>query len=392
MPVMPGCIDPGTTPQTPGISAGSSRDRHDAGGGAHHVDHVAHAARRRRSRPSARRTRPPGIGMPARRPSFPAHSGGKPARRSRSLVAYAARQFRRARPPAAGPPPSGTPPAAGRPARVPHPLVAHGADAARHAGRVGDAAQRGRHHVAMLQRGGQCGRASRDCAAASAAAWRSPTRRSRRRRTTRSLRARDARAVAVISRRLLPGAVVAPEVVVVERLEVRVHRDHARPGGVEGERLDGAACHAGRRPAPCAWPRPAPACGRRGSAWRGPDRLSAGAADTPPMPEPSRPRSLSTIETRTLSVPKSTPATIAIEVSVPTRIEHGSGGLHYCCCVVHLPAEIPRRGLVHRRAGLAQVGRHVVLEAVLADVAQQLLQLRNLAPRPRRRRSPADRR
>ena len=38
---------------------------------------------------------------------------------------------------------------------VPHPLVAHGADAARNGGRVGDAAQHGGHHIAMFQRGGE---------------------------------------------------------------------------------------------------------------------------------------------------------------------------------------------------------------------------------------------
>ena len=43
----------------------------------------------------------------------------------------------------------------------------------------------------------------------------------------------------------LPGAVVAPEVVVVERLEMRVHRDHARAGGVERDGLDGVAVDAG---------------------------------------------------------------------------------------------------------------------------------------------------
>ena len=43
------------------------------------------------------------------------------------------------------------------------------------------------------------------------------------------------------------------------------------------------------------------------------DLPSCGAADTPPYRDPSRPFTLSTIETRTLRVPKSTPATIAID-------------------------------------------------------------------------------
>ena len=50
-------------------------DGHDAGRRADDVDDVAGAARRRRSRPNARRTRRPESGMPARSPSFAAHSG-----------------------------------------------------------------------------------------------------------------------------------------------------------------------------------------------------------------------------------------------------------------------------------------------------------------------------
>ena len=37
--------------------------------------------------------------------------------------------------------------------RVPHPFVAHGADAARDVGGIGDAAEHGRDHVAMFERG-----------------------------------------------------------------------------------------------------------------------------------------------------------------------------------------------------------------------------------------------
>ena len=42
-----------------------------------------------------------------------------------------------------------------------------------------------------------------------------------------------------------PGAVVAPEVVVVDGVEVRVDRDHAGAGGVERDGLDGVAVDAG---------------------------------------------------------------------------------------------------------------------------------------------------
>ena len=68
---------------------------------------------------------------------------------------------------------------------VPHPLMAHGADGARRLERVADTAERGRRHIAVFQRGAETRRASPGCAAASAAAWKSPTRRNKRRRTIR---------------------------------------------------------------------------------------------------------------------------------------------------------------------------------------------------------------
>ena len=81
---------------------------------------------------------------------------------------------------------------------VPHPFVAHGADAARNRRGVGDAAQNRRHHIAVLERGGHAVALRRDCGAASAAASPSPIRTSRRRRTTGWHRGRRARAGSVI--------------------------------------------------------------------------------------------------------------------------------------------------------------------------------------------------
>ena len=93
---------------------------------------------------------PTGIGMPARRPSFSAHCGARAARDlvGRCVLAFQLRAnackqridlcqktLRRQ--------------AAER--GIPHPLVAHGADAAFHAAGIGDAAQRGRDHVAVLE-------------------------------------------------------------------------------------------------------------------------------------------------------------------------------------------------------------------------------------------------
>src|SRR6185437_2548434 len=86
------------------------------------------------------------------------------------------------------------------------------------------------------------------------------------------------------------------------------------------------------------------------------------SSGNPATPAPSCPLSLSTIATRTLCVPKSTPATIGTVLRV----------------LVNVPAEISRRRLVHRVGH----GRHragdVMLEAGLADETQQLLQARNL--------------
>jgi len=44
---------------------------------------------------------------------------------------------------------------------------------------------------------------------------------------------------------LAPGAVIAPEIVIVERMEVFVDRHDARPGCVDGDRLHGGTGDAG---------------------------------------------------------------------------------------------------------------------------------------------------
>jgi hypothetical protein len=93
----------------------------------------------------------------------------------------------------------------------------------------------------------------------------------------------------------LPRTVIAPQVVVAERLQPGVDGDDARAGRVDRDRRDLAACDC---------------VAKYGSSCL----RCSGYSDTA---EPSRPRSLSTIDTRTLSVPKSTPATTAICAPVP---------------------------------------------------------------------------
>ena len=45
---------------------------------------------------------------------------------------------------------------------------------------------------------------------------------------------------------------------------------------------------------------------------------------------------------------------------------------------MHVPALIFGGGFVDHSSGLAEVSRHVMLKAVLADIAQQVLEMRNL--------------
>ena len=80
------------------------------------------------------------------------------------------------------------------------------------------------------------------------------------------------------------------------------------------------------------------------------------------------------------------------------RIMRASGGAvdnraHWTTAyyALHTPAQVPRGGFAHGRLP-RRVRRHVVLETVLADVAQQPLQVRDPHHARRRRRYPADRR
>ena len=129
-------------------------------------------------------------------------------------------------------------------AGVPHPFVAHGADAAWDGGRIGDAAQGGRHHVAVFQGGGKSDAFIGIVAQPVEQLGEAPLGR------VDAAAPVDGLQPALAGQRgdrgsLLPGAVIAPEVVVVERLEAFVDRDHARPGGIEGDGIDRAAVDAG---------------------------------------------------------------------------------------------------------------------------------------------------
>src|ERR1035441_6581506 len=112
---------------------------------------------------------------------------------------------------------------------------------------------------------------------------------------------------------------------------------------------------------PAAWPKPAPPCGRHDFAWRSRDLSWCGAAGTrqcshPAFPSPSRRWKLARSTCRNLR---------------PRQ---------RCSCPmpVDVPTEILRRGLMHHPENLRKIGGGVMLKALLADHAQQILQVRDL--------------
>ena len=122
--------------------------------------------------------------------------------------------------------------------------MSHGADAARDLGGVGDAAEDGGNHVAMFERGGEAGAFFGVVAEPVEQLGPSPLRRVDATAPIDGwelLRARSGCDFGSFA----PGAMVAPEVVVVNGLELRVYRDDARAGGVERQRFDCIAVDAG---------------------------------------------------------------------------------------------------------------------------------------------------
>ena len=106
--------------------------------------------------------------------------------------------------------------------------------------RIVDAAQRGRHHVAVFERGGE--------AVALVGIVAQPVQQFREAplggvdaaAPVDGVQLSAARAAAVISRGFFPGAMIAPEVIIVERLQAFVHGNDAGAGGVERDGFDRA--------------------------------------------------------------------------------------------------------------------------------------------------------
>ena len=107
--------------------------------------------------------------------------------------------------------------------------------------------------------------------------------------------------------------------------------------------VDGAARGRGQRAS----------CGRRGSGWRGRDRPCCGAAGTRRRRSRAGPCALSKMETRTLSVPKSTPATMLI---VHTPSSAGQAGRPVLLVVVRRPSPGTASAASCTAAGYAWTG------------------------------------
>src|SRR5208337_5390830 len=86
------------------------------------------------------------------------------------------------------------------------------------------------------------------------------------------------------------------------------------------------------------------------------------------VPEPRRPFAVSTRVTRTLSVPKSTPATIAMGLLGSLLSDERLRRVG-----VHVPAKVSNGGFMHHGRNAGKIRRDVVLETVLADIVQQFL-------------------
>ena len=125
---------------------------------------------------------------------------------------------------------------------VPQPLVPHRANRTRHRIGIGDAAQHGRDHVAVLERGHERSAFGRMVTHPVEELGETPLRRIH---TAAGLDRGQLLFVrhAGNEGRLVLRPVVAPEVVIIERHESLPNRDHGRARGVEGEGPDRRAGH-----------------------------------------------------------------------------------------------------------------------------------------------------
>src|SRR5262249_4120508 len=121
---------------------------------------------------------------------------------------------------------------------IPHPLVAHGADAAWDGGGIGDAAKDSGDHVAMFKCGGESSSARGVAAEPAEELGDAPLAGVDAAAPVDGLELGGMGGIGDLSG-FLPGAVVAPEVVVVDGVELGIDRDDGGAGGVEGDGFDG---------------------------------------------------------------------------------------------------------------------------------------------------------
>ena len=255
-------MEPGTTPQTSGNEPRRIGDGHDASGGADHVDDVADAAARADGVPvrveraygdrdacAESEPRRPFVGQPpgktiAGEVAATADFGAD----AREHRVDGCQEIVRRQPAERG---------------VPHPLVTHRADGPWDLSRVGDAAEHGRNHVAVLERGDQLAALVRVVTEPVEKLGEAPF------GGVGSAAPVDGVQFAGVGGfgdecGFAPRAVVAPQVVVVQRLEIFAHRNDAGPSGVESDGVDSA----GRPLRPCPTPAWLPRRERgRWSAW-----------------------------------------------------------------------------------------------------------------------------
>ncbi len=259
---------------------------------------------------------------------------------------------------------------------VPHPLVAHGAGRARHLIDVRDPAQHRRNHVAVFEDGDQLTALVRVVPQPVQELRETPL------RGVHAAAPFDRFQLSCVRRlgdqgRLTPGPVVAPQVVVIERPEALPQRDDAGTRGVQRDGLHLAAVHAGR-------------C----------ESLLHGLGERPHVIRVTLCgviRIVSLPLERILGQPRAQSSALAVknrDADAQRPEVHSRDNRHgsLLFVVVDVPAQVLRGRFVHRRRrALVQVRRHVVLEAVLADVAQQAPASWQSQPRPRLRRCRADR-
>ena len=132
------------------------------------------------------------------------------------------------------------------PLRVPQPLMPHGAGAALDSSRGGDAAERGGNHIAVLKGGGEVVSLVRVVAQPVQQLGEAPLMR------IDAAAPCDGLEVLLVRERgdfrgFVLCAVIAPEIVVIERLHRGVDEDDARSGGVESDGFDAVAVDTGLR-------------------------------------------------------------------------------------------------------------------------------------------------